>query len=308
MQKEVSETIERLRGYGLSEEQLRNEARIRVEEIEVSYIDKRFEAPNQNYLRLETNRKIDQVINDNPNETKINGIGMLSFDLNGLKAVNDLNGHLAGDTYLKRAAEIFKNGKTTQKIKARNIEVFFAAGGGDEFSILLSGEENLSDETNGKSLIEQLKAEYEEEIAAIDCSDLIDFSKKDTASKFKEIEIPKDFKFHASVSGGFSTLRESLIDYFDNPGEDENGRTYQTTLFALMGRMIDTSDKREREKKQAFKEKIAGGDEKEKFLGLLLKRNSETMEIEQKNQELKEKISALEKKLKKPKSKKSSRK
>lgn len=301
MKNGVLSSIERFREYGLSEEQLRNEARIRIKEIKTSYIDKRFDMPNQNYLRLEIDKKIDLVINDNPRETKINGIGLLSFDLNGLKAVNDIAGHGAGDVYLRRIAEVFKNGKTTQKIKDRKIEVFFAACGGDEFSVLISGEENLSEgligEVGGQSLIEQLTAEYEKEIADIDCSDLIDFSRDDISRKFNGIKIPKDFKFHASISGGFSTLRETLADYFDNPADDRAGRNYQTTLFALMGRMIDTSDKREMEKKKKLKEKIASGGEEEKFLSLLLKRNSETMEVEEGNQRLLEKNAELERRL-----------
>jgi GGDEF domain-containing protein len=293
MRKSVLENIDRFRGYGLSDEQLREEVRIRVEEIKSSYIDKRFDSPNQSYMRLEIEKRIDQVVSEDPREDETNGIGMLSFDVNGLKAVNDIAGHSAGNEYLKRIAKIFKSGEITKKMLSQNIEVFFASSGGDEFSILLSGKQNLSDTTGRpgeKIKLEEILSDYEKEIASLDCSDLVDMSRDGIKEKFAGISVPEDFKFHASASGGHSTFKEILADYL---AHEQPGRGYREALLVLMGKMIDNSDKRGKQRKDEFKERMSSGTEQERFHRLLLYRNSEAMKLELENQKLKNKLAEL---------------
>lgn len=53
-------------------------------------------------------------------------------DLNGLKQINDTEGHEAGDRYIRRAADLIRGAARTEDVVARL--------GGDEFGVLLEGQ------------------------------------------------------------------------------------------------------------------------------------------------------------------------
>lgn len=71
-------------------------------------------------------------------------VGVLVIDLNGLKLLNDGQGHVAGDAMLRRAGEVLA--------KAVDQPACAARIGGDEFSILLPG----SDERAMQAVVERL--------------------------------------------------------------------------------------------------------------------------------------------------------
>ncbi len=77
--------------------------------------------------RNEMNNRID-ILRSGASAT-IKGIGIIFADLNGLKKVNDMGGHAAGDLLLKNAAMVLQNVFTGEEIYR---------AGGDEFMILLS--------------------------------------------------------------------------------------------------------------------------------------------------------------------------
>lgn len=56
-------------------------------------------------------------------------VSFIITDLNGLKAVNDTRGHLAGDNLIRRAAEVLKANFEGERVAARI--------GGDEFAVIL---------------------------------------------------------------------------------------------------------------------------------------------------------------------------
>ncbi len=87
--------------------------------------------------RNEMNNYVDELIKDNSEKS----VGVLFADLNGLKVVNDNDGHTAGDTLLKNAASAL-----TEVFSVRNV---FRAGG-DEFVVILTGitEEKLTQKAN----------------------------------------------------------------------------------------------------------------------------------------------------------------
>ena len=79
-------------------------------------------------------------------ESKKTPIGLVFLDINGLKRVNDNEGHLAGDNLIKRAA------KTLNAVFAGN-DIFRV--GGDEFVVILIGAEE-------KRIIESLERLHKE--------------------------------------------------------------------------------------------------------------------------------------------------
>ena len=77
--------------------------------------------------RNEMNNLIDKIYAEDKN---ITSVGVIFTDLNGLKTVNDQQGHTAGDNLLKNAARALEEVFETKDI--------FRAGG-DEFTIILTG-------------------------------------------------------------------------------------------------------------------------------------------------------------------------
>ncbi|MBP5281232.1 MAG: GGDEF domain-containing protein [Lachnospiraceae bacterium] len=77
------------------------------------------------YNRNEMNNRIDRMCEG---EDEGRSVGIVFADLNGLKQVNDRDGHLAGDLLLKNAAMLLQN------IFVGN-EIYRA--GGDEFMVLV---------------------------------------------------------------------------------------------------------------------------------------------------------------------------
>ncbi len=77
--------------------------------------------------RNEMNNYVDDLARGSMSDTSV---GVIFADLNGLKTVNDVNGHNAGDLLLKNAANALRS-------VFKEEEIFRA--GGDEFSIIVTG-------------------------------------------------------------------------------------------------------------------------------------------------------------------------
>ena len=75
--------------------------------------------------RNEMNERIDRIV---AGEDHIRNLGIVFADINGLKRVNDDQGHFSGDQLLKRAAEILRE-------VFRRCDIYRA--GGDEFMIII---------------------------------------------------------------------------------------------------------------------------------------------------------------------------
>ena len=85
----------------------------------------------------------------------IPGVRIGMFDLNCLKAVNDNNGHTAGDMYIKGAATALQN--------AFGKECSFFRTGGDEFVVITEGSESSTERFFEESIerLEDEEAEFD---------------------------------------------------------------------------------------------------------------------------------------------------
>lgn len=302
-------TISRLKKYGLNNKQIIKEIKFREREImSAGYLDPRFDTVNKKFIILKIMDIIDQILDKekfNPLEFK--KIGRLIFDVNGLKMVNDLKNHEAGDEFLRRIAEIFKNGKTTNWLNNEmNIKTIVATEGGDEFSVLLIDNQPIDrkikikegQKTRIQILINLILDKYHTEIKQLDVSDILDFKNdKEVRKKIKSVSIPPDFQFKTSVSGGKSTLyqawRAANINF--------KTETYKQVLNKIASIFFNISDATMRKNKEKYKKKLGySKDPKTRFLSLLYQRSGEYWDLERENQELKQKIRLLTASLPRP--------
>ena len=292
----VQEKFERFKSYGLSEKQLLFELKEEVKNLKSAYEDKRFDIPNGSYLRYEMMRLVDNLVNKKINLAKIRGLGIISFDVNGLKAVNDIAGHEKGTEYLKKIVEVLKNGRTTKSLEESGIQVFVSSNGGDEFAIILNDDVNLTMVQNGQIFIDKVLKNYQEEVNSIDVSDIINFTNSEIIKKFTGIQIPENFHFTASISGGTALIEEILTD--DKISHEIEAETdYSDKLNKIIHDLFEISDNREKINKKTFKKRLGeSNDKNEEFLLVLLNRNTEAAMIEIENKKLKKRISELENK------------
>ena len=108
-------------------------------------------------------------------ESKKSPIGLVFLDINGLKKVNDNEGHLAGDDLIKRAAK-------TLKCVFKGNDIFRV--GGDEFVVIIMGaeEERIVESLN------RLHEEAEKNNVSFACGYALSDNNKDIEKALKEAD------------------------------------------------------------------------------------------------------------------------
>jgi diguanylate cyclase (GGDEF)-like protein len=88
-------------------------------------------------LKPEGLEKVKQSLNNDKRESKVNNLGILYLDLDGIKGINDNQGHAAGDEYIRQFAELLK-------AEFRGIDLIVRAkgSGSDEFIVILRDIDN----------------------------------------------------------------------------------------------------------------------------------------------------------------------
>lgn len=105
---------------------------------------------------------------------EVPAVGIVMFDVNDLKFVNDHMGHHQGDAMLVKSADIIKEAFENKDSMCFRI-------GGDEFAVLISGE--------------QVQEQYEEGIARFH-------------EKMEQYNMLSDKKFRLSIASGFAVYNE----------------------------------------------------------------------------------------------------
>jgi GGDEF domain-containing protein len=247
-----------------------------ITRIEAAYLDKRFTLDNgtrpltESYGKETAKTWIDQMVRDpNFQPQDLERVARFMFDADGLKAVNDLTGaHGKGDEYLRRIAEVLSS-HDTQAAKLLfeagvNEVIPMTAGHGDEFSVMVRGDKPLDMNKLGEALVQ-----YEQHIAEVDVSDLVDFSDQDirlayaarTREQFEAMsdqekaeleasvrtDIPEGFKMHAKASGGVESLAQGILYAMDEQRGDRQltgQEDYETILNRMMGGLWESADQK----------------------------------------------------------------
>ncbi len=196
-------------------------------------------------------------------EEKTSKIGFIFLDVNGLKAINDLASHNAGDEYLKRTVQAFlRNEEINEFIEEYNLEIRPARAGGDEFAVLVERKTGRLDESideEDTNIITSLREKILEEVGKIKMDDLIDFKNQEILEKMGEqgrnllSEWPGEYFFQASIAGGECLFSEGFKDYLRKYGEEERRLPLNKIIDGLVGSIMDLSGDRMKNNKAEFK-------------------------------------------------------
>lgn len=166
LREEESKKISKLREKGFSNEEIAEFVNKDVTLVKLSYQDRRpcFKEAlfNRKYIEFELAKKIQSVLEKHGSEfvqEDMEKVAVINFDLNGLKALNDLGGHAKGDRGLGILAEILQGGKTVRWLKEKGINSIPFTQGGDEFGLLIS-----SESTNLTELKQEIERSFFEEV------------------------------------------------------------------------------------------------------------------------------------------------
>lgn len=164
-------------------------------------------------------------------------ISIIFGDLNGLKLVNDIFGHAAGDMLIRKTAKVLENICGNNNIIARV--------GGDEFIVILP----QVNSTQTVKLMAQIKKELsKEKVYAVKCSMALGFDTKthDSENLEKimgnaESEMYKE-KLLSKKNYGIETIQMILKELQRrNPGEKEHSKRV-ASLCAKMGKAMGLTE------------------------------------------------------------------
>lgn len=282
-------------------EEIYREARNLVRLGMLAYLDRR------QYLGMYNRRwaehKISEYIRrlvDHPrhNPKDIYSIARVNMDLNGLKALNDLAGHDAGNKGLKLFANILNFGATTIWLRDDlGLEVTTSAEGGDEFGLVIAGlPDGDKDGIDLRKYSEEIIHRYFEEVYSADVSHFINFADVQVREKLAALgisdEVPKDFQFKMSTSIGMCTFGEAL----DNIEVSKPGLKFAEVVNNVTNAMFKLADQRSIVHKSEFKKKLA--DTNPVLSGLYARMSREVIHLERELSLAKQQILELEKELK----------
>lgn len=316
LKKELENDYQRL-NKKLDGSELDEEIEILANRIEASYMESKLGIPNGSFSRFKAMAGVDEIFRKEKLETDdLKKIARISFDLNGLKPVNDLNGgvHEFGDKYLRLTVDIIeKSIKEWVERQSDKYEYLVSRDGGDEFGVIITGEKPLEPE-----VLSEIISEAKSNLRSEDTSKILDFNREEVLLNFtgvseeeftkkygsdinklkEDFDIPLDYEFRAEISAGASTLYDGLVD----PGNDPKDRiieedTYGTMRQKGMGGMFSTSDRYMNKDKKERKEKLPEGNEYEIMEARVYARNEREAELTIEIKEFKDKIGVLEKDL-----------
>lgn len=250
--------------------------------IMLSYMDGRdyLKLPNRAFVRYKIEKRLDKIMDkENVGIEDMHKIARFDFDMNGLKALNDLGGHASGDEGLRLFSEVIKSGKTIQWLKEMGMETMASIEGGDEFGLVVYGDVDL------RPMLKEIEQRILDEVNSLEVDHLINFENTDIKTKLEKLhlKIPEGFKFKIGSSVGSATFGEAL-----NKTDLSDLTKYRDMVRRITGNQIGLSDNRSREQKEMAK---ARRKEAEPILHTLYTRlNEEVAELNYRLEQMKETV------------------
>ena len=263
-----------------------------VEQImkNLDWADNRFGGtlPSKDLTEFVVVQELDRLFSNSPETEDFKKVACLMLDLNILKQINDIpKDHAKGDIYLGRVFKIFSDSELTEDIKKETgiKEIIPAAVGGDEFTIVLTADFDLSapvEKLGDNSTVDYVIKRYQEAVESLDISDLVNFENPLIKERIREIygegvETPEGFKMFSTIAGGGATLWEGITNLTEKEIE---GKSYLSSLELVKGGAYREADSRMYVNKANMKKKWIGSeDPKERFYGLISSRTEEEVRL-----------------------------
>lgn len=269
----------RLKGKIDDEDALKEEVEFAGRNIRESYMDRSLEIPNKAFASLDLISKVDELFEEEPKIDDLKKVAHVYFDLNGLKAVNDLGSHGFGDEYLALASEAIGSGEVRKVAEKHGIDPDYIVcrEGGDEFGVVLKSDKPIEEKAlaefietaqgvlwNNERVANVLDFDNPEVVAKF-AGVSMEEMKEDSGSdldKFKEIHnMPKDYRYKGAMSAGASRIYDALLDdKIKERNRVKGNDSYEKILQRVMGATFDTSDAQMVKNKKEFKENLAKGE------------------------------------------------
>jgi GGDEF domain-containing protein len=233
--------------------------------------------PNESFAMLNAMEKIDAIFAEGePTMEDLRRVARVSFDLNGLKAVNDLNGgdHKKGDMYLSMATKAISSPEAVAYAEKHGLTFEperVTRDGGDEFGVILSSNVPLDEKVlqgfvevvqqsffNNEDVSKILDFDNPEVVARCAKSDVAEINESfgGNLEEFKKAKgIPPGYYYRGAISGGAATILDGLVDAkLDPKSRIKTGDNYQRMIQKMMGAMFSSSDRAMDKNKKEFKD------------------------------------------------------
>ncbi len=319
LKEEVREQIQVILESNRDEKTKMRMAEKACKHILLSYMDSRdyLRMPNREFIEYKIFRYISESLDHKQlNQEDLYKVARINFDLNGLKVMNDVGGHSRGNTGLLIFSSILREGKTTQWLKKQGIEAAPSAEGGDEFGLVIYGNQDLrpllpeierrfAEEVSETRDIQTLKItkELDEKTGKVktklkatrsSVDDIIHFNDPEDLKKMRDMgildddqkKLPENFKFQLGTSVGSSTFGEAL-----GVVGLEDVRSYKEMIERVVNQMFKMADRRAIIHKDQTKEKLKT--ENPTLHRMYTRVSAEVVELNQKIADLARKIEDL---------------
>ncbi len=186
----------------------------------------------------------------------------ISFDLDGLKVVNDLATPEKGDKYIKLFGEVVLGAAQTLELEKKGMRVEAARDGGDEFSLIIDWPGHEIDLKE----IDAIVRFVQETFAERNVGDIINLRDATAGLEKKGLTFEDGFTFRPSVSGGGTSFYDALRIHI---GAKTAEGDYRATLASLAGFTRDLGGVMAKKVKARMREAMHAGTPSEKFLAQL---------------------------------------
>jgi hypothetical protein len=310
LKEKIQNKIDRLKKRGLSEEELKNETEAEAGELYDAYLDD-FGMPNKNFEKMVMKDMIGWLLKNKPTVADLKKLFYISWDLNGLRAANNLNGgkHEQGDRYIKIPVRALKDPSVTALAKKFGLDATMVHESGDEFGCLGMSQDPIETDSDGKKskgaegVSELMTVIHDKIVRDEDARNVIDVSdpavQENLTKPMREAIAECERNgvkptFRAWMSGDVCTFYEALMGDISEKNKINEGDDIEKIKDKLMGAWLDGGNLKQKKKKGGDKKGLAASkDLNDRFIASIQNMGEETADTLQELDEEKKITSAL---------------